>query len=240
MRDFSAAVLIRNAGALGFAFILLALPSASQNHPFEKVEHAIAAETNAYRQRRNLEPLVLDNRLQRTARAYARAMATTSQLGHNVDGRTPAQRVRLAGYKHCIIRENIGFWELPWDGSAKDIASRALSGWIASEGHRKNLEASNVTGIGIGVSGSEGGDKPEAARRYYAVQLLAKPLADALRFSVRNTQSQTIEYTVDGKHFTLPPHTLHKHRRCTQPLIEATVLGEKRIYTPRSGEMIDL
>lgn len=240
MRDFSATVLIGIIGAVGFAFLLVALPSASPILTFAAVEQAIAEETNAYRQRRKLKPLVLENRLQQTARVYAHTMATTRQFGHEVDGRTPAQRVRLAGYKHCIVRENIGYLELPGDRSAKEIAGRVLSGWIASDGHRKNLEASNVTGIGIGVAGSEGGDEPKAARRYYAVQLLAKPLAEAFRFSVRNTRAQTIKYTVDGKQFALPPNTLHKHLRCTQPLIEARVLGEKRLYKPGTGETIDL
>lgn len=216
------------------------LPSAGAGTSIEAIEQAVAEQTNAYRQREKLKPLAHDDRLHETARRFAGYMAKTGQYGHKVDGRTPAQRTRLAGYEHCIVRENIGYLELSGEPSAETLADRLLSGWIGSEGHRRNLKAANVTGLGIGVASSKKADSPQTRRRYYAVQLFARPLADAVRFSVRNTRPQTINYTIDGEDFALPPNTLHKHLRCNQPLLEATVLGETRTYRPGSGETIEI
>lgn len=240
MRYVRTSILIRVTGAVGFSYAFVMLPSAGASPSVEAVEKAIAEQTNAYRQREQLKPLARDNRLHETARRFANYMAETAQFGHKVDGRTPAQRVRQAGYEHCIVRENIGFLELASDTSAETIADRLLSGWIASDGHRRNLKAANVTGLGIGVSGSDSEGNPKGQRRYYAVQLFARPLADAFRFSVRNGRAQTINYTVDGKNFALPPNTVHKHLRCSKPLIEATVRGEARTFRPGSGETVEI
>lgn len=240
MRYVRASIFIRITGAVGLSYAFVMLPSAGASSSVEAVEQAIAEQTNAYRRREKLQPLALDNRLQETARRFANVMAKTGEFGHKVDGRTPAQRVRRTGYEHCIVRENIGFLELPGDTSAEAIARRLVSGWIASPGHRRNLEAANVTELGIGVAVSNRGGNSHARRRYYAVQLFARPMTDAFRFSVRNGRAQTINYTIDGKSFALPPNTVHKHLRCKPPLLEASVLGQTRTYRPRSGETIDI
>lgn len=240
MRYVRTSILIRVTGAIGFSYAFVMFAGAAASSSMEAVEQAVAEQTNAYRQHEELKPLAKDHRLHETARRFAKFMAKTGQFGHKVDGRTPAQRVRLAGYEHCIVRENIGFLELPSDTSAEAIAGRLLSGWIASEGHRRNLKAANVTGLGIGVADSDRGGNPNAGRRYYAVQLFARPLADAFRFSVRNGRVQTINYTLDGKNFALRPNTVHKHLRCNPPQLEVTVLGETRTYRPGSGDTVDI
>jgi len=228
------------AAAVAFTVTVAPTPNAVAITSIEAIEQTIAEQTNAYRQREGLEPLLRDEHLQKAANAYAHFMARTGEYGHKVDGQTPAQRVGQAGYDHCIVRENIAFVEFPGNPTAKEIADRLLSGWISSAGHRKNLKARYVTGLGIGVASSDAKGLPRGVWRYYAVQVFAKPIADAFRFAVRNTRGQPVDYTVDGKSFTLPPSTTHKHLQCSPPLIKTTVLGEQRTYKPKSGEMIDL
>ena len=228
------------AAAVALTVTVAQAPNAVANTSIEAIEHTIAEQTNAYRQREGLRPLLRDERLQEAASAYAHFMARTGQYGHKVDGKTPAQRVGQAGYDHCIVRENIAFVEFPGNPTAKEIAARLLSGWISSAGHRKNLKARFVTGLGIGVARSNVQGLPRGAWRYYAVQVFAKPIADAFRFAVRNTRGQPVEYTVDSKSFTLPPNTTHKHLQCSPPLIKTKVLDEQRTYKPKSGQTIDL
>ena len=228
------------AAAVAFTVTVAPAPNAVAITSIEAIEQTIAEQTNAYRQREGLKPLLRDEHLQKAANAYAHFMARTGQYGHKVDGQTPALRVSQVGYDHCIVRENIAFVEFPGNATAKEIAVRLLSGWIRSTGHRKNLKARYVTGLGIGVARSNAKGLPRGVRRYYAVQVFAKPIADAFRFAVRNTRGQPVDYTVDGKSFTLPPNTLHKHLQCSPPLIKTTVLGKQRTYKPKSGETIDL
>jgi uncharacterized protein YkwD len=204
------------------------------------IEELIAVKINAYRKQEGVAPIVPEERLQAAARSLASFMARTGTYGHEANGLTPAQRVSQAGYEVCIVRENIARLELSRVPPAADIAGRLVSGWIGSKGHRNNLMAEHVTQFGVGVAAATVDDLPTSRYRYYAVQVFARPMTEAYRFTVRNTQAETVSYTVDGKYFDLPPNSLREHLQCTRPVLEATAGGERRVYKPRSGATIDL
>ena len=203
------------------------------------IEQKIAEQTNRYRDRHGLTPLSEDVRLHKSARRFADFMAGTGRYGHRADGNTPSQRVQHAEYEPCTVRENIGLLELAGLPSAEDIAARLMAGWLGSTGHRRNIEAKDITQIGIGLASVAENTPAGKPKHIYAVQLMAMPRDQAYRFSVRNTRGQTVRYTIDDQSFDLPPNTTHTHLRCIQPLIKATLGGEMRAYSPTSGEVIE-
>ncbi|MGD9670709.1 MAG: CAP domain-containing protein [Hyphomicrobiaceae bacterium] len=203
------------------------------------IEQEVAQRTNAYRIRQGIAALSQNEQLHNAARSFAEFMARTGEYGHRIDGKTPSQRVKEAEYQPCTVRENIGFLELGSRSSPENVAARLMAGWIASPGHRKNLDAKDITQFGIGVARISRTAPIGQRERFYAVQLMASPREQAYRFSVRNSQQQIVKYTVDGKSFDLPPNTTHTHLQCTPPLIETTSDGQLHTYNPKSGEMIE-
>jgi uncharacterized protein YkwD len=97
-------------------------------------------------------PLKSDPRLQAAAQAHANDMATRGYFSHtSLDGRSPAQRVRAAGYPSSYIGENIAWGYRDWNA--------AITGWMNSAGHRANLLRREYQDIGLGLND----------RRYVAV-----------------------------------------------------------------------
>ncbi|WP_336212922.1 CAP domain-containing protein [Nonomuraea sp. LPB2021202275-12-8] len=105
--------------------------------------------TNAARARRGCGPLRTDGRLSRAARAHSVEMARSGQFTHeSPDGSTPWHRMERAGY-YAGAAENIGRGYLS--------ADEALSGWLDSPDHRRNILNCEFKAIGVGVvSGPDG------------------------------------------------------------------------------------
>ncbi|GAA2366628.1 CAP domain-containing protein [Nonomuraea africana] len=105
--------------------------------------------TNAARVRKGCRPLRVDRRLTRSARAHSLEMARTGSFSHDSpDGASPWNRMERAGYR---------------DGAAENIgrgyvtAREAVSGWMASPEHRRNLLHCGYRAIGVGVVAGPGG-----------------------------------------------------------------------------------
>jgi uncharacterized protein YkwD len=113
------------------------------------IEAEIVGMTNAYRSRLGTAPLTTTPALMAFAHSRSQDMATRAYFAHTTpDGLTVFALLRQAAIPFTVARENIG-----WNkGYADDqVAAEAMDGWIASSGHRTNLEATDVTRLGVGA-----------------------------------------------------------------------------------------
>jgi uncharacterized protein YkwD len=182
------------------------------------VVQQIIETTNALRRGHGLAEVVADARLTRAARDFAEFMARTDRYGHEADSRKPAERANAAGYRYCIISENLGYQESSIGFTSGELARRLVDAWYESPGHRRNLLHPQVTAIGVGVAGSE------RSGRYYAVQMFALPESAATEFAISNRAATTVNYELGGRSFSLPPLVTRTHKGCLE--------GELRVLLP--------
>src|SRR5205807_3645411 len=88
--------------------------------------------TNAERAKEKLPPLAPNALLFQAARAHSANMAKKGEMKHDLDGKTPDQRLDDAGYDWRKFGENIA----QSDGaSLREI----MKGWMDSKGHREHI-----------------------------------------------------------------------------------------------------
>lgn len=105
----------------------------------------IAAGVNANRRAQGQAPLAYNRRLSQAAMAHACDMSLNGFFGHRgSDGSNIQRRVRNAGYRDCVVAENLA-WGYP---SSQQI----ISGWMNSSGHRYNMLHPRVADMGIAVT----------------------------------------------------------------------------------------
>ena len=114
----------------------------------------LVALVNAHRTGRGLAPLAVSPALTAAAEWKARDMAANGYLDHVDRGppadRTPAERIQACGVPpQAMVGENLaeGF------GTAAGV----VQAWLASDGHRGNLEHTSFTATGAGVARSAAG-----------------------------------------------------------------------------------
>jgi uncharacterized protein YkwD len=107
--------------------------------------------TNAARKDQQLEPLRVNATLMKCARQHSLNMAKQAKMAHELDGKSPFDRLRAVGYDYRRAGENVAYGDE--DVSVKEI----FDGWMKSEGHRKNILNKDYVeiGLGIAVSGEE-------------------------------------------------------------------------------------
>lgn len=105
---------------------------------------------NDERRRAGEAPLRTSERLTLAARGHSYDMALHHYFGHEGPaGDTPAERVRSVGVDYDTVGENI-YTE---SGERSDnLAERAFSDWMASQGHRANILSPEFSTTGIGVA----------------------------------------------------------------------------------------
>ena len=105
---------------------------------------------NQERREAGLVELAADEAIRKVARDYAFYMFENSYVAHqDLEGRTPAERLKDAGIEHYSSGENIALSE------SVDSAHRGL---MNSPGHRKNILWPFFRKVGIGaVNGGEYG-----------------------------------------------------------------------------------
>jgi len=108
----------------------------------------ILKRTNAERARQDLPPLKLNSLLTRAAQRHTENMARQGRMAHELDGQTPADRVRKVGYEFTRLGENVAYG-MP----VQDV----VSVWMKSPGHKSNILGKDYTEIGIGVARDEDG-----------------------------------------------------------------------------------
>src|SRR4051812_13768429 len=92
-------------------------------------EQKIIEDSNNERVKRGLEPLVINEKLIKSARLHARHMAESNKLSHVLsrysDSRTLKDRLALSEYKWSMCAENIA-WNYDLD--------MVVEGWMNSSG----------------------------------------------------------------------------------------------------------
>ena len=69
-------------------------------------------------------------------------MASRDYFSHvSPNGAKPSDRARRAGYRYCLIAENIA--------NGYPTVAQVMEGWMKSKGHRKNILLSKVTEFGL-------------------------------------------------------------------------------------------
>jgi uncharacterized protein YkwD len=110
-------------------------------------------------------PLTLSGTLASVALGHATDMAEHDYFEHqDPAGRSPADRVRAAGYQEKVVGENIAY-------GPKSV-EEVVNGWLASPGHCQNIMDPRFAQMGLGLAPGR------ASRRgLFWVQLLAEPRA---------------------------------------------------------------
>jgi uncharacterized protein YkwD len=119
--------------------------------------------TNQERKKREVPPLRLSLRLCQVARDHAANMARQEKMEHTLDGKTPLDRLRVAGYNFARGGENIAAGD-----PEASLPAAVMKVWMESPGHRDNILAPVFTEIGLGMA------RDSAGRIYYA-QVFARP-----------------------------------------------------------------
>lgn len=154
MRNMPCFVWDQSLGALGITafvvFIFCVFPfEITAQEPQRSSAISLEAQTheriNAHRRAEGLSPLDYDSRIATVARRHSAAMAagkvTFGHEGFEVRWHRIEETISLRG-----MAENVGVNDYPDD---RTVAS-AVSRWLASNGHRENIEGDyDVTGIGI-------------------------------------------------------------------------------------------
>ena len=109
---------------------------------------AVVKLVNRYRAQLRLRPLSVSPTLTSAALWKARHMAKYNYFGHwdpaPPVARSPFERVQACGYPLTAAGENIAYgYRTP---------EVVMQGWIASPGHRANMQAPQWAAIGVGVA----------------------------------------------------------------------------------------
>jgi len=120
---------------------------------------------NLEREKYNLKTLGYDEELSSVAKLHSIDMANDNYFSHETpEGLSPTDRASTSDYVcryqignmiysgigeniHMVKGSSVGLWASP-----EYIAESAVSGWMDSPGHKKNILTSNFSSEGIGVS----------------------------------------------------------------------------------------
>ena len=104
-----------------------------------QIETEIHQLINQHRQRQGLSPLNRDNQLDNIARQHSQRQLSQNTLSHDgIESRIQSAQCQYFGEN--VAMNNYG-----------NISQTAVSGWLRSSGHRKNIETPDFTHTGIGV-----------------------------------------------------------------------------------------
>jgi uncharacterized protein YkwD len=97
-----------------------------------------------------IDPLLINEQLNRAADYHSQDQAATNTMSHiGSDGSDVADRIQNVDYQYSVAGENVAFGYL--DPEA------VVTAWMGSEGHRENILNPDFQEIGIGsASGSDG------------------------------------------------------------------------------------
>ncbi len=195
-----------------------------------EVARLVVDRTNDMRRGEGREPVESASRLDAAARSFAAYMARSDRYGHEADGRTAAQRVKEQGYTYCIVLENIASLYSSSGFGVQELANKVTQAWWQSEGHRRNMLDAEVTDIGVAIaqSGKTG--------TYYAVQLFGRAYSTRIEFRVANASPAPIEYELNGKGFSLPPHSTRMHQECRAARLTMRLPGERQSISVKPAD----
>ncbi len=174
-----------------------------------QAEAAIIEMTNAFRAENHLSTVAGNAALKSAAQAYADHLARTATFSHSADGRQPADRAQAAGYRYCMVAENLALNQSSRGFEARDLAGRMVEGWKNSPPHRASMLAPNVTEIGIGIARG-----PDADPKFLTVQLFGRPEAYKYQVHVENRSGAAISYMFGNQPNTAQTSMHLTHTAC--------------------------
>jgi uncharacterized protein YkwD len=195
-----------------------------------RTKELIFSRTNQFRAQEKRAALKTNPQLTEAAQAFAQYLAQSDKFSHTADGKEPWDRTAKAGYQHCIILENIAYEYSSAGFTTEDLASRFVTGWENSPGHRRNLLDPDVQDIGVGLARSS------RTGRYYAVQDFGRPKSAMITFKVTNRLNHPVAYTLDGQRYAASPGYTITYERC-RPVQLRFSWGEKENVTPAAKEV---
>lgn len=111
--------------------------------PFDLLQ--AEADLNAYRALHNLEPVSLNNNLNRASQLHSDDQAAMDEASHySSDGTVLGDRALASGYQYSLVAENVASGQLSWE--------RVFVAWQESPGHNVNLLNPDVTEVGIALT----------------------------------------------------------------------------------------
>jgi uncharacterized protein YkwD len=123
-----------------------------QKFKLDAAETKLLELTNAERKKENLPPFKANPKLFKAAREHSKNRAKQEKLAHDLDCKTPFDRIKEAGYAFGKAGENVAY------GSSGFPVADIMKNWMESEGHRANILNEEFTEIGLGIARSENGD----------------------------------------------------------------------------------
>jgi len=133
----------------GLLVALVAVTSWADDKPASKndiklsdAEKEVLELTNAQRKAANLPALQPNEKLLKAARSHSENMAKQQKLAHDLDDKSPFDRVKALGYEFSSCGENVAM--------GQRTPKEAMESWMKSEGHRANILNSSFAEIGIG------------------------------------------------------------------------------------------
>jgi len=113
---------------------------------------AVFQAVNRGRTAQHLPPLLWDARLQQSARAHNRAMASSNTLSHQVNAEPSlGSRESAAGMQWTYAAENIGWTTERSLAGVLDIESRMLAENPPNDAHRRNILSRQAQSLGVDV-----------------------------------------------------------------------------------------
>jgi uncharacterized protein YkwD len=120
-----------------------------------EIEWHILFLTNQQRLWQKLPPFEASPALADVARGHSRDMLDREFFNHvNPEGLSPKDRVGKRGLAFTLVAENIYSTSDGTRDPAK-LASTAVTGWMNTTGHRRNILNPSLTQLGVGVAISE-------------------------------------------------------------------------------------
>jgi hypothetical protein len=174
-----------------------------------QVEIQVIEMTNRVRAEEKLAAVRPNPQLTSAARAYAAFLARSKDFSHTADGREAGERITAAGYEWCQVGENLASAESSAGFATRDLATRAVEGWLNSPGHRDNLMQPHVTETGVGVARATGGDP-----KFITVQLFGRPKSLSYEFQVSNSSKEPVTYTFGSETHEVRPSFAVTHTAC--------------------------
>lgn len=151
-----------------FLLLIVGLPILAGGAGEAKKTDLAAAEktllelTNKERAKEGLKPLRWNAMLGTVARGHAQNMAKQKKEVHDLDGKTPYDRIRAAGYSYHRAGENVG--SMTPEYTLEDL----IKAWMGSKGHRANILQAEFEEVGMGAAVNDEG-------RIYLAQVFARP-----------------------------------------------------------------
>jgi uncharacterized protein YkwD len=138
--------------------LLLPCAAPAQSDKLSADEKALVDLLNKEREKEKLPRLTVNPLLTKAARAHCENMARQEKFGHELDGKTVADRVAEAGYDYRSVGENLARAPVEsGDDPPAPPPADIHKNWMGSKGHKANILGEQFREVGVCVVKSKKG-----------------------------------------------------------------------------------